>query len=503
MNQSKKPKIQKKVIVIGSGPGGLGAAMILAHRGHQVRVFEKAKVIGGRNAELRLGEYSFDVGPTFLMMKFVLDELFQAAGRKTEAYLDCRALDPMYLLQFGDRQLRVSQDRKKMKEQIEKIFPGESEGLDRFYENEEKKFQRLYPCLKKEYSGLGSLLSMDLIKALPYLSAGKSLYDVLSQYFKSETLRLAFTFQSKYLGMSPWECPGLFSIIPFTEHAHGVYHVMGGLNQITKSFAKIAKEEGAEIFLNAGVDQVLVRSGRAYGVRLQDGSVHEADEVVVNADFGYAVENLFPKDQLKKWTPQRLKKMKYSCSTFMMYLGVDREYESEVHSIFFAENYRKNIEAIARNEGLSSDFSVYVRNASVIDPSVAPKGHSALYILVPTSNNRSGIDWINEKENFENQVFDFLERRTPFKGLKNHIQQKKVITPLDWESDRYVYEGATFNLGHHFSQLLIFRPHNQFEEFKNCYLVGGGTHPGSGLPTIFQSARIASDLIERNVQIDF
>lgn len=495
MVSASEKKSKKKAIVIGAGPGGLGAAMVLAHKGFQVKVFEKSPEIGGRNAELNLNGYRFDLGPTFLMMKPVLDELFREAGRSTQDYLDCRRLDPMYRLQFGEKSLLVTGDREKMKAQIEAVFPGESAGLDAFYEREAVRFDRLYPCLKKAYGGLDAFLSLTLLKAFPQLAVGKSLYDVLSEYFKSEELRLAFTFQSKYLGMSPWECPGLFAMIPFTEHAHGVYHVMGGLSEISKAFARVALEEGAEIHTSSPVKRVIVRNGKACGVELEDNRIEECDELIVNADFGHAVEKLFPRESLKKWTPERMTKMKYSCSTFMLYLGLDKIFDEEHHAIYFAKEYRKNIESISKNLGLSEDFSVYVRNASINDPALAPEGHSALYVLVPTSNNRSQIDWEKNRIEFRNKVLDFLEHCTPYKGIRNHIREEQILTPKDWEVERSVYVGATFNLGHNLSQLLYLRPHNKFEEFDNCYLVGGGTHPGSGLPTIFESARIASQLL--------
>lgn len=482
--------------VVGAGPGGLAAAMLLSHMGFRVTVYEKQAVIGGRNSELVLGDYRFDVGPTFLMMKYLMDELFELTGVKTSDYLDCRRLDPMYRLQFGSKTLHISGDPVRMKENIEKVFPGESSGLDRFLKNEAVRFEKLYPCLQKPYSSLTDFLSLDLLKSVPYLSPGKSLYDVLSQYFQSEELRLAFTFQSKYLGMSPWECPGLFAMIPFTEHAHGVYHVMGGLSGITRAFARRAKELGAEIRTSTPVKSLVVENGETRGVILEDGSTVLSDFVVVNADFGHAVKNLFPEEARKKWTPQRLETLKWSCSTFMMYLGVDQIYDCDFHSIFFSDHYRENIQAISENR-LSTEFSVYVRNASVLDPALAPSGHSALYVLVPVSNLASGTDWKSEQSRFAEKVLDFLETRTPYRNLRQHIRQSAIITPQDWESRQDVYRGATFNMGHSISQLLYLRPHNEFEDFSRCYLVGGGTHPGSGLPTIFESARIAANLIAK------
>ena len=488
-------KKDAKVIVVGAGPGGLASAMLLASKGVEVTVYEKNSVIGGRSAEVRLGDYRFDLGPTFLMMKYLMDELFEAAGRRSQDYLNCQRMDPMYKLQFGKKSLLVFGDREKMKAQIEAAFPGESKGLDAFYERESLRFKHLYPCLQKTYGTLDAFLSLKLMRAIPHLAVGRSLYDVLSDYFESEELRLTFTFQSKYLGMSPWDCPGLFAMIPYTEHAHGVFHVVGGLSEISRAFARVAQEYGAKIHTSTPVKQILVRDGKAYGVLFEDGSEALADEIVVNADFGHAVKTLFPPEAMKKWTPKRLEQLKFSCSTFMLYLGLDKIYDCEHHTIFFANDYKQNLKDISDHFKMSDDFSVYIRNASLTDTTLAPPGHSALYVLAPMPNNRSGIDWELEKPKFRDKLIQFLETKTPYKGISAHIKKELVISPNDWENKQSVYIGATFNLGHQIEQLLYFRPHNEFEEFKNCFLVGGGTHPGSGLPTIFESARIAAHLI--------
>jgi phytoene desaturase len=490
-----KKNLKKKVIVIGAGPGGAAAAMLLAHQGYEVDVFEKNATVGGRNSGFQLKDYRFDVGPTFLMMKYLLDELFTLCGRKSSDYLSCKRLDPMYDLRFGDRSMLVTGNREKMKERIEALFPGESQGLDRFYEKESTRFKHMYPCLQRDYKGLQSYFSIGLLKAFPYVAAGYSLYEVLSDYFRSEELKLAFTFQSKYLGMSPWECPGGFAMIPYTEHAHGIYHVEGGLSEIPKAFMRVAKEEGARFHFSTPVREVLVEGHRAVGVELADGRKFKADEVIVNADFGHAVQHLFPKKKLKKWTPETLEKKRFSCSTFMLYLGLDRKYESQVHTIVFSRDYRKNLEEISNSMKPTAEPSVYVRNASVIDPTLAPAGHSALYVLAPVANNRSGIDWEKEKAPFRDQILDVLQERTPFRDLRRHIREERVISPLEWQRDFSVYQGATFNMSHSISQMMHMRPHNEFEEFSHCYLVGGGTHPGSGLPTIFESARISAGLI--------
>jgi len=349
--------------------------MLLAHRGVNVEVFEKQPVVGGRNAELQLGPYRFDLGPTFLMMKFLLDELFEESGRKLSDYIECRALDPMYKLQFAERSMHVYADPAKMRTEIERVFPGEGLALDRFLARESVRFRKLYPCLQKAYGSPLSLFSPTLLAALPHIAPGRSLHHVLSSYFRAEELRLAFTFQSKYLGMSPWDCPGLFTMIPYTEHAHGVYHVQGGLCRISHAMAQAARESGANIHTSQPVRRVLTEGRRAVGVELASGDRIDCDDVVINADFGHAVSTLFEPNQLRRYKPEKVRSKSWSCSTFMMYLGLDRAYpESEHHTIVFARDYKGNLEDISRRKKASDDISIYVRNSAVTDASTAPEG---------------------------------------------------------------------------------------------------------------------------------
>lgn len=492
----------KSVIVVGAGPGGLTAAMLLAARGFDVSVYEKAGRVGGRNAPIVRNGYTFDTGPTFLMMKFILDQVFEEAGRRLEDYVDCVRLEPMYRLQFRDLRLEPTTDREAMIAALEASFPGSGEGYRKFMQNEQVRFDRMYPCLQKDYSTLGKYLSRDVLRALPKLSLGKSLMDVLKEYFDDERLRLSFTFQAKYLGMSAWDCPGAFAILPFVEHAFGVWHVMGGLSEISVAMADVCRELGVRIHLETPVKRLALAGRRVAGVELEDGRVRLADETVLNADFGYAMKNLFPAGALKKYTPENIDRREFSCSTFMLYLGLDKVYDLPHHTIFFADDYRRNVGEIFTNKTLSGDLSFYVRNASVTDPALAPPGHSAVYVLVPVPNLSAGVDWDAEAGAFRNRVIAALTGRAGMENLEAHIREEIVFTPKTWQSMN-IHLGATFNLAHSLGQMLYFRPHNKFEEFDSCYLVGGGTHPGSGLPTIYESGRIAANLISRRHGIEF
>ena len=486
---------KRRVIVVGAGPGGLTSAMILAHRGFDVTVFEVNPTAGGRNMPLRADGFTFDTGPTFLMMPFILREMFEEVGRKVDDYLTFKPLDPLYCLKFDDRDVFVSANHGEMKAQIQEHFPGQEKGLDQFLREERKRYKYLSPCIKKDYSSVRSLMCITLLKAFPYLSLGRSLFQNLGRYFGDEKLKLSFTFQSKYLGMSPWKCPAFFTMLPFVEHEWGILHVIGGLNQISQAMAKVVEEEGGKIFTSTPVESLVVEKGAVTGVTLTNGEKVLADVVVVNADFAHAMSNLVAPGILRKYSRSNLKKKDYSCSTFMIYLGANKLYPMHHHTIVFAEDYRRNIENIFEKKVLSEDMSFYVQNASVTDPTLAPEGKSTIYILVPVPNRMAVVDWTVEKEGFRNKVLNLVSKRTLMVDLRDHIEVERIITPQDWEENHRIYLGATFNLSHKFSQLLYLRPRNRFEELKNCYLVGGGTHPGSGLPTIYESARISSNLI--------
>jgi phytoene desaturase len=259
---------------------------------------------------------------------------------------------------------------------------------------------------------------------------------------------------------------------------------------------KVVEEEGGVVVTGSPVEKLLVSGKDVTGVKLEGGSTHYFDDVVVNADFGYAFNNLVEPKKLRKYSPKKIARKKFSCSTYMLYLGVDKKYSEPHHNIIFADDYRSNIYDIV-NGRLSEDFSFYVQNASITDNTLAPRGKSTIYVLVPVANNFSEINWEKEKNSFRERVLDAVEKRTSMKDLRDHIEVEKMITPDNWQNDYNVYKGATFNLAHNIRQMLYFRPHNQFDELDNCYLVGGGTHPGSGLPTIYLSSIITAGLIAK------
>jgi phytoene desaturase len=487
---------KKKVIVIGAGPGGLSAAMILAHRGYEVVVYEKQPRVGGRTACLSVGDFRFELGPTFVMLPQIFEEVFALSGKKFSDHIEWTRLETMYRLRYdGGKDFHVFFDKDKLRAEIARVFPGDEKGYDRYLVEQKKKFDLMYPCLKVPYHRWYHYFRWKLIRAFPYMDNFSSVHGVLGRYFKNEDMKISMSFQSKYLGMSPWTCPGAFTILSYVEHAFGIYHPKGGVHKIPEAMAKVAEENGARIVLGKGVSKVLVEDGRAKGVVFADGSSDRADFVVMNADFAKGMTELVPNEHRSRWSDESLAKRPYSCSTFMLYLGLGKKYDIPHHNIIFARDYRKNVEEIFGKGALPQDPSIYIQNASITDPTLAPEGKSTLYVLVPVPNLDTPIDWEKEKSAYRDLVIRTIAEKTELSDIADHIEAERIMTPADWDRDASVYKGAVFNLAHTLGQMLYLRPHNRFEELPGLYLVGGGTHPGSGLPTILESGRIAADLI--------
>ncbi|MGX6590755.1 phytoene desaturase family protein [Cetobacterium ceti] len=490
----------KNIIIVGGGPGGLTAGMLLGIKNYKVKIFEKKDKIGGRNSRLELNGYNFDMGPTFFLMKHILEEIFFEVGKNLDDYVETMEINPMYRLKFPNFEFYPYSysEMDKMLDSLDKTFPGSVDGYLKFIEKEKIKFRMLEPCLKKPYLSLGDYINKKFIKALPYVDIFKSLYEVMGKYFKDENLKLSFTFQAKYIGMSPWVAPGVFSMISYLEHRYGIYHVKGGLNRLSHGMGEVFKELGGEINLNSEVENIIFQGKKAIGVKLKNGKEYYGDKIIINADFAYSMKNLVNKNIRDKYSDINLYNKKYSCSTYMIYLGLDKIYENiPHHNIIFAKDYKRNLKLINNHQEIEEDFSFYIQNPSVIDNTLAPEGHSSIYILVPVSNNKSKETWSKKREKFYEKIIDILEEKGGFINIRNHIKEKKVITPSDWEYEENVYLGATFNLAHNLGQMLSFRPHNRLEGYENLYIVGGGTHPGSGLPTIYESGRIVANLIEK------
>jgi phytoene desaturase len=487
--------MSKRVLIVGAGPGGLATAMFLAKAGLEVTAMEKQPGVGGRTSAIEGDGYRFDFGPTFFLYPQILEGIFTTVGRDLHHEVPMKKLDPQYRLIFGaGGELRCTSNIERMVAEIAKLAPADAPQFRRFMSYNRVKLEKFAPCLQSPFSSWTDLLQARLLAVLPYLKPWKSLHAELAGYFRDPRLQLAFTFQSKYLGMSPFQCPSLFSILSFLEYEYGVWHPIGGCNALTRGMARVATELGATLRLNEPVEEILFDGRRAVGARTATGELR-ADAVVVNADFGHAMTKLVPARLRRKWTDANIARKRFSCSTFMLYLGIEGRCDQlQHHNIYVAQNYRQNLDEIENQHVLSDDPSFYIQNPCWTDDTLAPPGHSALYVLMPVSHQHPNIDWSKERDRYRQVALRQLAK-VGLSDIERRIRFERVVTPVEWENKVGIYRGATFNLAHNLGQMLHLRPQNRFEEFDRMYLVGGGTHPGSGLPVIFESARISARLL--------
>ena len=492
----------QKVVVVGAGPGGLAAAILLAKSGVEVTVVEKRSTVGGRTSTIEREGFQFDTGPTFFLYPRVLREIFAAAGRDLDAEVPMERLDPQYRLVFGSGgELLATPNLERMEKAIAALCPRDAAGFHRFFMDNRNKLERFLPFLENPFDSWRDLAKLQMLKMLPTLRPWNSLDADLRRYFSDERIRLGFSFQSKYLGMSPFTCPSLFSILSFLEYEHGVFHPIGGCGAVTQAMARVAKDLGVKISTDEPVESMIFDGRKATGVKTASRTL-KADAVIVNADFAEAMRRMVPNTLRRKWTNERIASKRFSCSTFMMYLGIEGTYEDlSHHTIYLSKNYEQNLRDIERDHVLSADPSFYVQNACVTDRSLAPEGCSTLYVLAPVTHQTANVDWAAEQTGFRQRVIQQLSK-VGIDGLEGRIRFEKIISPKDWQTDYALYQGATFSMAHNLRQMLHLRPHNRFEDLDGVYLVGGGTHPGSGLPVIFESARITSRLLleDMNVQ---
>ncbi|EMI56246.1 phytoene dehydrogenase [Rhodopirellula sallentina SM41] len=488
---------KKKVVIVGAGPGGLATAMQLARAGCDVTVLERRDRVGGRTSAIETEGYRFDCGPTFFLYPRVLAEIFHSVGRDLMDEVPMERLDPQYRLTFGGEKggvLDCTPDMDEMDRQIAQFSPADVGQLRRYMDENREKLKRFRPILESPFHSMLDLMRPSLIGAAAKLHPFRSLGKELESYFSDPRLVIAFAFQAKYLGMSPFNCPSLFSILSFLEYEHGVFHPIGGCSRVSERMAEIAEELGVTIRLNEPVESVEIQNRRATALRTSEDR-YTADAIVVNADFAEWMTKTIPNENRRRWTNEKIAKKRFSCSTFMLYLGIEGMYEDlPHHNIHISETYDRNLREIEVDHVLSSDPSVYVQNACVTDPSLAPPGCSTLYVLVPVSHQSENIDWSTQADAFREKTLDQLAA-IGLGDVRERIRVEHRITPDDWVNEYAIYKGATFNLAHNLGQMLHLRPKNRFDELDGVYLVGGGTHPGSGLPVIYESSRISSRLL--------
>ena len=474
--------------------------MLLAQAGADVTVFESHPTVGGRsatiNAPTAAGNFRFDMGPTFFLYPRVLQDIFAACGRDLDEEVELIRLDPQYHLVFeGGGEIQATSDMDRLAQEVARFAPADAAALPRFFADNRAKLAAFRPILESPFNGPRDLFRLPMLKSLKLMRPHRTVDKDLASYFSDERVRLAFSFQSKYLGMSPFRCPSLFTILSFMEYEFGVYHPRGGCGAVMTAMERIAREMGVTFRMADPVQEILFEGRRATGVRTKEGNV-QFDAMVINADFAQAMSTLVPDRLRRRWSDRKLAQKKFSCSTFMLYLGIEGSLPDLAHhTIYLSKDYRRNVQEIEDGLAPPSEPSLYVQNACVTDPALAPHGYSTLYVLVPVGNRTGeGIDWAAQQASYRALALRQLEK-LGVHDIERRIVFEKVMNPNGWEQDLNIFRGATFNLSHTLKQMLHRRPRNRFEDLDGVYLVGGGTHPGSGLPVIFESARITSRLM--------
>jgi phytoene desaturase len=491
--------MSKKVIIIGSGFGGLATACRLAARGFDVEIFEKRDKLGGRAYVYEVNGFKFDGGPTVITAPFMFDDIFAAAGRKREDYVEFVACDPFYrIFNHEGRKFDYNGDPDFIRQQIALWNPDDVANYDRFMATTKAIFEKGFV----ELADKPFLSIWDMVKIIPdllKLQSHKTVYNYAAQFVQDDFLRRCFSFHPLLVGGNPFDTTSIYAMIHYLEREWGIHYALGGTGAIVAAMARLFDELGGKAHVNTAVSEILVdeRSRRVTGIRLADGSVHQADHVVSNADVAFTYMKLIPARYRRKYSDRRLQKMRYSMSLFVIYFGTKKRYNDgrlAHHNIILSQRYKELLTDIFKRKKLADDFSLYLHMPTLTDPGMAPAGHEAFYVLSPVPHLEADIDWTVQAKPYRDTIMQFLEDNY-LPDLQENLVAEHYIDPLHFQNTLNSYLGSAFSIEPILTQSAWFRPHNRSEEFENLYFVGAGTHPGAGLPGVLSSAKIAEDLI--------
>lgn len=485
------------VVIVGAGPGGLTTGIALAGMGLDVTLVEANERVGGRMNVVTDGTYRLDTGPTILQLPQIVEGIVARAGKKLSDYVELRKVEPNTRLHFWDgTTLATSTDRAHMTRELVKFGADQPANFDRWMAQHQTKYELAWRkfIAHPAASALDYFNPLRLASTLPY-KPWQTLATHLDEFFHDERLTYALAYPSKYLGLHPTNCSSVFSVIPYLEFAFGIWHPMGGFSAFADGLARCFQDLGGTLRLASPVARIDTERGRTKGVVLQSGERIGADAVVVNADFAWANKHLLAEADRPTYSDAKLEKLRYSCSTFMVYLGLDRKLDLGHHEIYLSKHVTDTTPLRLNDEALDDhDPPFYVAHPSATDPSFAPKDHSALYILVPCPNTARPVDWAAQAEKYADLAIDRL-KLVGAPDVRKHVRFRRVFTAETWRDEYRVHRGAVFNLSHNWTQLGPLRPKAASPDVDGLYWVGGGTHPGSGLVTIFESANIAADAL--------
>jgi phytoene desaturase len=491
----------KSVIVIGAGIGGIVAATHLAQQGIKVTVIEKNAHAGGRCDRISREGHHFDTGPTLLVMPLLYEAEFRALGASMRERLDLQRVDPTYRLVFDDGSgLALTSDMKSMQEQLETFEAGSFQGFLRYMDEGHRHYHiGIQKLVNRDFRKAADFFSLENIPILYELKPLVNHYANMAAYFKNPRLKAAFSFQDVYMGLSPFDAAATFSLMPYSELAHGIYYPRGGMYSVVEALAALAQEAGVEFVFDAAVEKIDVDSARAHGVILADGQRLAADAVLANADLPYVYRDLLPDKDLAA----SLSRKRFSCSVISFFWGMDKTYETlGPHTLFLADDYRENFDSIIRDLDLPANPSLYVHAPARLDPAMSPPGEDTLIAVVPVGHMSANgeQDWAALRDKARAHVF----RRLAALGigdLEAHIKFETTFTPLSWRKRYNLMKGSTHGLCHNLMQLGYFRPHNRHPRYANLYFTGASTHPGTGMPTAMISGRLSAQRILDDFQL--
>ncbi len=488
-----------KIIVIGSGFGGLAAANRLVAKGHEVHIYEKRDQAGGRAYQYQINGFKFDGGPTVITAPYIFDEIFEAAGKRRGDYFNLVPLDPFYrIFNHEGEYFNYFHDPHKMLDEVRRWNPDDVSGFERLVEHTRKLFTKLHPYTDQPFLHFAKMAKIipDVIKLQGY----RSTYGLVSRYIKHPFLRRVFSFHPLLVGGNPFDTPALYTLIVQFEKQWGVHYATGGTGAIVDGMVKLFNDLGGKLHLNKEVREITVNGSKVNGVRFADGNEEKADVVISNADAPFTYRFLLPEDKRRHFTNKRIDNGSYSNSLFVIYFGTKKRYLDSAldhHNIIINKRYRSLLRDIfSGKKGIPDDFSLYLHMPTITDPTIAPAGCESFYVLslVPNLSN-GGTDWEHFAPEYKEKVLEYLQNNY-LPELKSNIIAEHYIDPIHFQSTLNSYHGAAFSLKPSLMQSAYFRPHNRSEDFKNLYFVGAGTHPGAGVPAVLSSGKIAAELID-------
>ena len=487
--------MKNKLIVVGSGFGGIAAALRMRAKGYEVTLLEKQADLGGRARVFTKDGFTYDAGPTVVTAPYLFNELFSLFKKNIEDYVKIVPLDLWYRFVFNDGSVfNYSGNENEMESQISKIS-NDLNGYKKLITFTEKIFNKGFVELSdKPFNNF--LFMIKQIPALLKLKSYQSVYQLVSSYISNEKLRRIFSMHPLLVGGNPFSTTAIYALILFLEKKWGIHYAMGGTGKIVEALEKLMKEEDITILKNAEVVEFLTKNKKITGIQLKNGSIINCDYLICNSDPPNVYKNLIKSNnQYNFLFNQKIKRMNYSMGLFVYYFGSKKKYNNIAHhTICFGDSYQDHLKKIFEDKILTDDISYYLHRPTATDPSMAPENHDAFYVLVPVPNNLSGINWKEKGDSFKDLVIEKMEKTT-LPNLRENIVSDFYLTPDYFEQELSTLHGSGFSIQPKFTQSAYFRFHNQSEIFSNMFFVGAGTHPGAGMPGVLSSAKVLDKLL--------